>query len=176
MTDLSRYHGRQATGATRYDPLPAGQYAAVITNSQMKPTRRGDGRFLELTLRLLEGPHRGRLLWARLNLDNPSAQAVEIAQGELSAICRAVGVMRPRDSAELHDIPLSVTVICKPREDTGELTNEIRGYGKWEAAAAVPRQHMPSGQPIDANLRAPGGDPEVGEELHLRDDTEGLPF
>ena len=31
-----------------------------------------------------------RLLWARLNLDNPNQQAVQIARGELSAICRAV--------------------------------------------------------------------------------------
>ncbi len=176
MADLSRYHGRQATNGTRYEALPPGEYPAVITSSQLKPTRRGDGHYLELTFRVIEGPHKGRLLWSRLNLDNPSPQAVEIAQGELSAICRAVGVMRPRDSIELHDIPLSVTVACKRREDTGELTNEIRGYGKWEAAAAVTRQHLPSGSPLASILREPGMDPGSGEDPGVPADTEDLPF
>ena len=60
--------------------------------------------------------------------------AVKIARGELSAICRAVGVMQPRDSVELHNLPLLITVKLKKREDTGELTNEIKGYAPKDAA------------------------------------------
>jgi hypothetical protein len=79
-------------------------------------------------------------LWARLNLDNPNATAVKIARAELSAICRAVGVMAPGDSVELHDLPLVISVKCKKRADTGEITNEIKGYAKKEAAAGKPVQ------------------------------------
>jgi len=53
---------------------------------------------------------------------------VKIARAELSAICRAVGVLTPRDSCELHNLPLVITVKCKKRPDTGEITNEIKGY------------------------------------------------
>ena len=70
---------------------------------------------------------KNRLLWARLNLDNPNATAVQIARAELSAICRAVGVLAPNDSVELHNLPLVIHVRCKKRKDTGELTNEIKG-------------------------------------------------
>ncbi len=76
---------------------------------------------------MIDGPYKNRLLWSRLNLDNPNAQAVQIAQGELSAICRAVGVMQPKDSIELHNLPLLITVKCKKREDTGDVVNEITG-------------------------------------------------
>jgi hypothetical protein len=48
--------------------------------------------------------HRNGVIWSRLNLDNP--KAVEIARRDLSAICRAVGVLTPGDSSELHDLPL----------------------------------------------------------------------
>jgi hypothetical protein len=65
---------------------------------------------------------------------------VQIARGELSAICRAVGVMAPNDSVELHNLPFLVTVKCKKREDTGEMTNEVKGYAKKEAAAGQPQQ------------------------------------
>lgn len=176
MADLSRYHGRQATTGTRYEALPAGKYAAEITNSRMKPTRRGDGHYLELTFRVLEGQYKGRLLWSRLNLDNPSPQAVEIARGELSAICGAVGVMQPRDSSELHDIPLVLTVRCKRREDTGDLTNEVCGYAEWETASGVSQRRPSGGSPIGSNLREPGVDPELSGASPALADREDLPF
>jgi hypothetical protein len=61
---------------------------------------------------------------------------VQIARAELSAICRAVGVLAPNESIELHDLPLVVHVKCKKREDTGEIANEIKGYAKKEAPLA----------------------------------------
>jgi hypothetical protein len=50
---------------------------------------------------------------------------VQIARAELSAICRAVGVMAPKDSVELHNLPVTVHVRCKKRQDTGEIGNEV---------------------------------------------------
>jgi len=140
------FDATQVDPATDFDPIPAGKYLAVITGSEMKPTKSGTGRYLELTFQVLDGPYKNRRLWSRLNLENPSAQAVQIAQGELSALCRAVGVMQPKDSAELHNLPLVVAVKCKKREDTDEIVNEITGYAKKEAATA-PQQETASTPP-----------------------------
>ena len=110
------------------EAVPAGKYIAVITESQMKPTKSGNGYFLELTFEIIEGEYKGRKVWARLNLDNPNQDAVKIAKGELSALCRAVNVMQPKDSAELHNLPLEISVKCKKRDDTDDINNEIKGY------------------------------------------------
>jgi hypothetical protein len=48
--------------------------------------------------------------------------------------------MQPKDSSELHNLPLQITVKCKKREDTGDVTNEIRGFARKDAAAGVPQQ------------------------------------
>ena len=42
--------------------------------------------------------------------------------------------------SELHDLPLIIHVGCKRREDTGELTNEVKGYSKKQSpdVGAVP--------------------------------------
>ena len=77
---------------------------------------------------VVDGEHKGRLLWARLNLENPSDAAVKIARGQLSALCRAVNVLQPRDSIELHNIPLVIKVGVKRRDDIGEFTNEVKGF------------------------------------------------
>ena len=133
MANLHGFDANQVDPASNFDPLPAGKYLAAIIESEMKPTKAGNGNYLALTFQVLDGPHKGRMLWARLNLDNPNATAVQIAQAELSAICRAVGVLVPHDSVELHNLPLVISVRCKKRLDTGEITNEIGGYAKKEA-------------------------------------------
>lgn len=140
MANLNGFDANNVDPASDFEPLPAGKYLTTITASEMKPTRAGTGHYLELTFQVLDGEYKGRLLWSRLNLDNPNAQAVQIAQGELSAICRAVGVMRPKDSIEMHNLPLLVTVKCKKRQDNGDIVNEIRGYATKEAGEVTPQQ------------------------------------
>jgi hypothetical protein len=138
MADLYGFDANQVEPSANFEPIPAGKYIAVITASEMKPTKAGTGSFLNLTFQIIEGEYKNRLLWARLNLANPNATAVQIAHAELSAICRAVGVLVPKDSVELHDLPLVLDVRCKKRADTGEITNEIKGYSKKEMPPPPP--------------------------------------
>jgi len=140
MPSLRGFDANQVEPSTTFDPIPAGKYPAAIIDSKMKPTKSGNGEYLELIFQILEGECKGRQLWARLNLSNPNEQTVKIARGELSAICRAVGVMAPNDSVELHNLPLVITVRSKKRQDTGEITNEVRGYAKRETASGTPQQ------------------------------------
>ena len=138
MADLRGFDAQTVEPNDSFDPVPNGDYLCIITTSEMKPTKAGDGAYLELELQVIEGPYQGRKLWDRLNLNNANETTVKIAKGTLSAICRAVGVLQPKDSCELHDIPLLVKVACKKRDDTDELTNVIKSYKKRDAVAAVP--------------------------------------
>lgn len=140
MADLNGFNANEVEPTASFEAIPAGKYLAAITDSEMKPTKNGSGSYLQLTMTILEGPYKDRVVWARLNLANPDQTAVKIAQSELSAVCRAVGVMVPKDSCELHNIPLLITVKVKKREGTGELTNEVKGYEPKSAAAGKPQQ------------------------------------
>ena len=138
MSNLNGFNANEIDPNFAFEAIPAGKYLAVITESEMKPTKSAVGQYLQFTFQVIEGEYKGRLVWARLNLDNPNATTVKIARAELSAICRAVGVMAPKDSVELHNIPLFITVGHKKRDDNGELTNVIKGYAQKEAAASRP--------------------------------------
>ena len=140
MANLNGFNATEVEPTTSFEPLPAGKYLVAVTESEMKPTKSGSGSYLQLTFTILEGEYKNRVLWARLNLNNPNATAVKIARSELSAICHAVGVMQPRDSVDLHNLPLVITVKLKKRDDTGELTNEIKGYARKDAAGANGQQ------------------------------------
>ena len=140
MADLRGFDANNVEPATPFEAIPAGKYLAMITQSEMKPNKSGTGRFLEIAFTIIEGEFKNRQIWARLNLENPSSIAMKIAQAELSALCRAVGVMTPNDSVDLHNLPLVIRVKCKKRKDNDEITNEISGYEKREAVTGKPQQ------------------------------------
>ena len=140
MADLRGFDANTVEPATPFETIPAGKYLAVISASEMKPNKAGTGQFLELIFTIVEGEHKNRQVWGRLNLENPNELAMKIAQAELSALCRAVGVLTPNDSVELHNLPLVIKVRCKRRKDTDEIVNEIGGYEKREAITGKPQQ------------------------------------
>lgn len=119
-------------------PIPEGEYKAAIVKSENKATKAGTGSYLSVEFEIVEGEYKGRKLWINLNLNNPNATAVEIAKAELSAICHAVGVLRPRDSAELHNRPMFISVKLEKRKDTGEMQNRVKGYKSLSEAKAEP--------------------------------------
>ena len=139
MANLNNFDARTVEPIAEFEPIPAGKYLAAISSSEMKNTKNGNGSYLELEFTVLEDQYKGRKLWARLNLKNPNATTVKIARSELSALCHATGILTPKDSCELHNIPLTISVKLKKRDDTGELTNEIKSYSKRESASAQPQ-------------------------------------
>ena len=98
-----------------------------------KTTKAQTGSYLNMVLEVIEGDKAGRKLFERLNLRNPNQTAVEIAERTLSSICRAVGVMLPRDSSDLHDKPMMAKVKVKPAKDGYDASNEIGEYAATEA-------------------------------------------
>lgn len=128
MASLNGFDATQVAPQGDRSVLPAGEYRGVIIDSEMKDTNSGTGKYLQLTIEVVDGQYKGRRVWDRLNLINSNSKAVEIARSTLSSICHAVGVLQPKDSGELHNIPLTVRVAVRKRQDNGEDTNEVKGY------------------------------------------------
>lgn len=137
-----------------FEAMPAGWYRGMVVESEIVPTKAEDGEYLKLTIEFIdEGSFKGRRVWARLCLSHPNPQTVSIAKGQLSALCRAVGVMRPKDSSDLHDLPFMVKINAKPRGDTGEMGNDVTafkaigGQGEALATAMTGRRVAPAAAP-----------------------------
>lgn len=127
LTHLN-FNAENVEPSDSYDPLPAGEYAVVITDSEWKATKAGNGQYLNLRLDVIEGEYQGRVIYDLLNLQNPNPKATEIAQKTLSQICRAVGVMAPQDTVELHDKPMVAKVGIEPPRDGYDAKNKVKAY------------------------------------------------
>jgi len=121
-----------------FEVIPAGEYKAAITDSDMLENSAKTGHYLKLEITIVEGPYNGRKIFTNLNLDNPNQTAVDIARAELKSICSAIGKPNAiiNDSNELHDQPMTIKVKVEKRKDNGEDSNRIKGYAPLNGAGS----------------------------------------
>jgi len=113
----------QAFNAQQYDPtqgvggLPVGKHPVIIESSEVKANSKNDGGYLQLNLKIIDGPSTGTVGAYRLNLYHQNQQTVEIAHRQLSAVCHVTGVFNVQDTQQLHNIPFVVEVDFQKGEE-----------------------------------------------------------
>lgn len=111
------------------EPIPPGDYIVGIVESSVGATSRGDGVICKMTAEVMEGDYKGRKVFLNFNLRNPNKKAEEIGQGQLSALCRACGMLGlVADSSELHGIPFKARVKVQPGSGEYGPKNTITNY------------------------------------------------
>jgi hypothetical protein len=124
-----------------FAPLPAGDYLMIVTASDIKPTKSGNGHYLELQMQVVDGPSSGRRHWERLNISNSNKKAEDIAKSALATLCTALGLPGiEKDSDELHDRPF-VAVVDIDRKEPDR--NRIVTY-KPAGTAQAPSKPAPA--------------------------------
>lgn len=118
------------------DPIPEGWYNVMIDNSEISPTKNGDGAVLKLRFKVVDGNFINRSVYGRLNIRNANDIAQRIALAQLSAISHAVGIMQVSDSQQLHGIPLKIRVKVVEQEGYSP-SNDIIAYKNVNEAVGV---------------------------------------
>lgn len=164
--------------STAPEPVETGTYPVIIKAAQEKPTRANDGStLLELIYEVMNGPAAGKRITDRLNLGNKNPQAVEIAYGQLSAICHVTNRLRIQSEQQLLGGTMQVYVVKEPRADApGQYGNSVKGYkdmqgndpgqggqhGNMQQGGGAPQGQnfgggQPQGQGFDPNANQGGG-------------------
>lgn len=136
--DVSSY---EIQAPRSFEPLPPGDYQALITSSELKDTKAGDGQYIELVMQITDGEHAGRRIWERLNVYNKNKQTEDIARSQLNSLASACGRPRLTDTEQLHDIPFTLSLDIDRRDNT---RNKIMGYSASGTAKAAPRAAAPA--------------------------------
>jgi hypothetical protein len=150
---MAQFNFDSSTVAPRdnnYELLPAGDYVAQVTESEITPLKSGNGQCLKLTVTVLQEGYNGRKIFCRLNVQHSNPTAEQIAQQQLRELCDAVGVVRMQDTTELHNKPFTARVkIRKSTDPQYTDQNEISGFkpaggAARPAAFAAPRAAAPA--------------------------------
>jgi len=145
MSNLSGFNANTVPPST-FGAMPPGMYAVMATASDRKPTKAGTGEYLQFTIDVLDEAYNTKKLWLRLNLWNPNPTAVTIAQQELAALCKAVGVPEPQDSSELLNIPYIVKLGVE-KDGQGREQNRILDSYSISAANEIGKQNEAQEKP-----------------------------
>jgi len=130
---------------TSFDVLPAGQYIAVISDSDYKPNKKATGMLLSLTYTVIDGEQKGRKVFEHLSVEHENEKAAEIARRSLNAIMLAVGLSSIKDSNQLHDRPLKIDVQVKDDATYGK-QNKIVKHTGMEGVVDAPKAAAPAGK------------------------------
>ncbi len=79
------FDARQVDPQQSFEPIPAGWYNMMIVESEMKPTSNGQGAYLQLSLKVVDGQYAGRPVFDRLNLQNQNPVA-RFGQGSTGSL------------------------------------------------------------------------------------------
>ena len=120
---------------TSRDAIQSGTYEAVVTDSETRATKNGNGMGINLTFEILsDGPAKGRKVFAWINYENQNAKAQQIGREELASLCKAVGITELEDTVQLHNLPLLIAVGIDRNDPT---KNVVKAY---KAKAAQTQQ------------------------------------
>jgi len=148
MADLGGYDASQVKDS-EFEALPAGEYRAVMTESERKKTKDGASELLQVKLQIVDGPFKNRTVIDRFNLWNKNPETTTIAQQQFKKVCEALSIPKPPDSSALHMKPLMIKLAVK--EYNGNNQNEVKGY-----KACLP-QSSPAPAEKTATTGKPGG-------------------
>jgi len=136
--------------------LPVGEYTMQIIQSEMRPTKAGDGEYLWLEFEILAPKYAGRKFWERLNLFNKNEVTVKVAKKQLSAICSALNFATlPTDSEQLHFKPLKVAITHKENKQ-GNLETRAAYLGANTSAPkaeSAPAASAPAPKPWERHKK-----------------------
>lgn len=121
--------------------VPAGTYTAIIAASEKVATKDGKGQYLKLQWQIVRGEFINRVIFQNVNLwlAPEKDQAIKIARGQMSEICRACGVLTPKDSSELHGKACDIKVKVRKSDQYSD-QNEISGVKAAGAPTSRPAE------------------------------------
>lgn len=137
----------QATHSERGGVVPPGYYDVYIKRADVGPTKKNDGLILTNEYEIFAPEmQRGRQLYDRLNLRNPSQMAEQIAWGAFNAICKVVGLPgQVQDSSQIVTKCMRVKVdVDQSQEKNADGSykygpqNRIVNYEPYVAGAPFP--------------------------------------
>ncbi len=149
LTTLGSFDANQHAPKQLGAIVPPGKWPFVISDTAIVPTKAGDGGMFVVTFNTPQGN-----IQMRYNLWNQSPKAVEIAHGQLSALCHATGVFKvnwPNQGAELRNAQGMIEVGLQDPDKPDGYTEVKRVFDKngnepGKAPAAAPQAAGWNGQ------------------------------
>lgn len=139
-------------------PIPPGEYNIKIIGSEYKESRSGNGGYLRMQYKVMDGTFAGRSVFDNLNLWHSDQKIREISQSRLKAIAKAIRHPNPsfiRNTEELIGHQMSIRVSVK------DDFNNVKSYKESLAQPVIPQPQTQTMSPTGTPQQTPPPPPQV---------------
>ena len=154
MGQAFNFNPMQYDVQTALEPLPTGWYSVIIAKAEVAETQAKDGFVLKTDFKVIDGPYKDRIVKRSFNLQNPSAQAVEIGQKQITTMCGCMNVWTGiQNTDQICNIPFQVRFVVNGEYNDAKGFKTINGDDPVKpgtAAAAVATPGPVVAQPASA--------------------------
>lgn len=112
-----------------FDCLPEHSATFIVEKSEWLDLKSGDGERLNLQIKEVQGPHKGRIVFMSYNLIHPKEKTVNIAKSQIKPLLFACGHMQitKTNTSVLHNKPFLAKCIVRPgNAQYPDPSNELR--------------------------------------------------
>jgi len=140
-----------------FDPIPAGWYIAKITAADLKDTKAGTGKYINVRYDVMAPSHEGRVLFSMITVANPNPKAEEIGRQNLGDLMRAIGLKKVQDTDQLIGGKCQIKVTVEPgTEQYPDPKNNVKGWKALEGGnLPMPSKSTDDGAPETASAGVP---------------------
>lgn len=125
--DINEYE--RTVGGGGNNPLPVGFYGMVITRSVIKPTKAGDGKYLEVEFDITDPSDYGnRKFWDKFNIFNKNPTAQKIGREQLSDLLKSLGLDGSAEPDDMVGASVNAYLLIEPPKDGWEAKNKCGKY------------------------------------------------
>jgi hypothetical protein len=148
MADLGETFDGDTIDTSAADLIPNGKVLAQAIEAEVKDTKAGTGKILNVTFEVAEGPHEKRRVWASFNFRNASEKAEGIGRRDLAKFTKAISLGPFSDAEHLLFKPVIIDIGVQKGEGTYPDRNCVRGYHAYA-------EHSPPARTTTARPAAP---------------------
>lgn len=119
----------RTVGGGGNNPLSVGFYGLVITRSVIKPTKAGDGKYLEVEFDITDPSDYGnRKFWDKFNIFNKNPTAQKIGREQLSDLLKSLGLDGSAEPDDMVGASVNAYLLIDPPKDGWEAKNKCAKY------------------------------------------------
>lgn len=120
MAHLGQQYGDDSVQRQVMDgfPLPDDTYIGRVTRTEIKDTKKRDGKYLEVEFAILEPKEfNKRNVWDRIQFQNPNVKTMEIAKEQMEDLRQAAGIQLLEYDEQLQDAIVQMEIVVDFAEE-----------------------------------------------------------
>lgn len=101
-----------------FEPVPIGTYLVISDDAELKTTKNGEGNYISIKYKIIDGDQEGRFLFSNYNIINKNPEAQKIGQQQLKNFMDAAGLKQAKFKSPTEFVGYKAVAVVKHKTDS----------------------------------------------------------